>query len=102
MAKPKVEIKCPYCDRTLNSTGYTSHIRSKHPEEFEAFVNDKAAFIAKNRVGAETPHAAPPEPATPAPEPTVEITTEKPTAAPVEKQKTGGFLSAINDALNAI
>ena len=99
MARQKIEIQCPYCDKVCNANGYTSHCRSKHPEHYEEYMKNKPAFIAKHQVGAE-PTAPEPEakPPTAPPTPT-EQPPEEPKAAPVEKQKTGGFLDGIAKAL---
>ena len=46
-------IKCPVCGQTLGKAGVTSHLRSRHPETFEAFQNDKAAYYAANACNAD-------------------------------------------------
>ena len=104
MARARVEVLCPYCQKTLAASGLTSHMRAKHPENYEEFGADKKAFIEANKVGSDAP--------TPAPEPKATVTesatvappvveTKEPTPEPApKKQQTKGFLETILGALD--
>jgi len=41
-------VKCSECGQVLGKAGVTSHIRSRHPEIFEEFNKDKAAYYKAN------------------------------------------------------
>ena len=50
MAYDKTKMKCPFCGTEISINGMTQHVRFKHPEKFDDFKKNKAAYVEKYKI----------------------------------------------------
>lgn len=65
MAYDKAKMKCPYCGTEMSINGMTQHVRFKHPEKYEDFKSNKAAYVDKGKVADDAPEPEVQEPVEP-------------------------------------